>query len=37
MEGLISGGGGGGGVGAYKRNKKNVSKRVTAVLIEIRF
>ena len=28
MEGLIS-------RGAYKRNKKNVSKRVTAVLIEI--
>ena len=30
MEGLISG-------GAYKQNKKNVSKRFTGVLIEIRF
>ena len=29
-EGLISG-------GAYKRNKENVSKQATAVLIEIRF
>ena len=34
MEGR--GGGGGGGGGAYMRNKKNVSKRAMAVLIEIR-
>ena len=33
----MSGGEGGGGGEAYKRNTKNVSKRVTAALIEIRF